>query len=110
MNMDASSTQLSVLAPQVRTERLATNNTGSSLPAYRPEESCIDSKLAAPRILPDPAICRAKVAGFGDYADCLVKHPFECLHALRFGWGILCQHPQRKEIVRRTASISQGWP
>ncbi|HOW80885.1 MAG TPA: hypothetical protein PK406_15695 [Verrucomicrobiota bacterium] len=56
------------------------------------------------RVLPDPEICRAKLAGFGDYTDCLVEHPIHCPHALSFGELFLCLHPQREEIVRRTAA------
>jgi len=52
--------------------------------------------------LPDMAICRAKPAGFGDYADCLMDPAVPCQHALPFGSGRLCRHPQRLEIVART--------
>ncbi len=54
------------------------------------------------RALPDPSVCRAKHAGFGDFADCLVEHPTSCRYSLSFGDGHLCRHPQREEIVRRT--------
>jgi hypothetical protein len=62
-------------------------------------------KLAAAMVLPDMRICRARAAGFGDYADCLVDGPFACRHALGFGKGVLCLHPERKEIVIRTSAI-----
>lgn len=57
----------------------------------------------APRVLPDADACRAKDAGFGDYTDCLVTHPVQCPYSLSFGDGFLCRHPERREIVRRTA-------
>lgn len=62
---------------------------------------------AAPRALPDPAVCRAKEAGFGDYTDCLMLHPVQCPYSLSFGDGFLCRHPQRREIVQRTAAQGQ---
>lgn len=61
---------------------------------------------AAPGTLPDPAVCRAKDAGFGDYTDCLVANPVQCPHSLSFGDGFLCRNPERREIVRR--STTQG--
>jgi hypothetical protein len=54
------------------------------------------------RKLPDPAICRARRAGFGDYADCLVDAPQSCPYALSFGYRYLCQSPERAEIITRT--------
>lgn len=59
------------------------------------------------RMLPDPSICRARLAGFAGYADCLVEHPFECTYAVFFGLGFFCRHPERNEIVTRTAAQSQ---
>jgi len=64
--------------------------------------STTSSEPGPERKLPDPAICRAKRAGFGDYADCLVHLPVECGYALRFGEGYFCQHPQRADIIART--------
>lgn len=58
------------------------------------------------RELPDLDKCRAKWAGFGDYADCKVSRPEQCLYSLRFGDGHLCLHHQRAEIVAR--SIGSG--
>jgi hypothetical protein len=54
------------------------------------------------RQLPDPAICRAKYNGLDFYPDCLVEGPFYCKHALSFGFGHYCTHPDRKEIIART--------
>jgi len=55
-------------------------------------------------VLPDPAICRARAAGFAGYADCLVESPIQCRHALSFGFGFFCRHPERDEIVKRAAT------
>lgn len=66
-----------------------------------------EARLPPPRTLPDPSICRAKNSGFAayaDYADCLVESPCECPHALRFGMRYFCHHPERGDIVTRTAS------
>ena len=54
------------------------------------------------RTLPDPAICRAKPSGFGDYADCLVDAPHDCRYALSFGYHFHCLHPERAGIIART--------
>jgi hypothetical protein len=54
------------------------------------------------RKLPDVAICRAKRAGFGNYVDCLLDRPFECLYVLGFGRDFLCMHPTAQDIVART--------
>ena len=56
--------------------------------------------------LPDSENCRAKQLTSLDYelVDCLVKHPL-CNFALHFGSGLLCRHPQRKEIVERTKAM-----
>jgi hypothetical protein len=61
------------------------------------------SKLPTVTLLPDPAVCHARPAGFANYTDCLVEHAFQCPHALGLGGGFLCFHPHRDEIVRRTA-------
>ena len=57
---------------------------------------------AAGRTEPNLALCRARHAGFGDYVDCLVKHPERCRYALAFGEGHLCLHPERHQIVAHT--------
>ncbi|MBI5386982.1 MAG: hypothetical protein HZA90_20100 [Verrucomicrobia bacterium] len=75
--------------------------------AGRSGKSDHESRLAPAQVLPAPAICRARGAGFGDYVDCLVEPPFKCPHALGFGYAFLCQHPQRSEIVEHTAAHAQ---
>jgi hypothetical protein len=58
-------------------------------------------ELANPNIIE----CRAKAAGFGEYADCLMGSPPCCKFALNFGAGHLCMHPARLEIAARTVRI-----
>lgn len=67
--------------------------------------------LPPPRVLPDEGICRAKNSGFAaypDYADCLVDAPCECGHALHFGTRYFCRHPNRMDIVKRSAAEGSG--
>ena len=51
---------------------------------------------------PNLQLCRAKLAGFGDYVDCLSARPECCVFALSFGNGFLCRHADRHQIVART--------
>jgi hypothetical protein len=60
-------------------------------------------ELPAPRVLPDPELCRARISGIAEYAHCLVDRPERCRHALSFGFGFLCINPQRQEIIARTS-------
>lgn len=55
------------------------------------------------RVLPHPEVCRAVEAGFGTFVDCLVGHSNQCRHAMAFGHGHFCLHPERDQIVKRTA-------
>ena len=70
--------------------------------ANMPNQDSSRSERRPERKLPDPAICRARPAGFGDYADCLVETPFECRYVLGFGFHYHCLHPERAEIIART--------
>ena len=72
-----------------------------------PKQDSIRSERRPERKLPDPAICRAKHAGFGDYADCLVDAPFECRYVLGFGFHYHCLHPERAEIIARTMAAQR---
>jgi hypothetical protein len=74
--------------------------------ARGPVESGRQTTLETARGLPDLAICRARTVRLTDYADCLVEKPFECPYALSFGYGVLCRHPRRDEIVARTVALS----
>lgn len=67
----------------------------------RPKETVVPSNRNQ-RMPPNLQNCRAKLAGFGDYVDCLVARPGQCLFALAFGEGYLCRHPTRHDIVART--------
>lgn len=78
-------------------------NPGRSPQARSTDEAGCASKLPTVTLLPDPAVCHARFAGFANYADCLVEHSYQCPHALNFAGGFLCRHPHRDEIVRRTA-------
>ena len=51
---------------------------------------------------PDPITCSARASGFGDYVDCLSQAADHCVHALKFGDGYLCFHPERDATVART--------
>ena len=55
-------------------------------------------------MLPDPAICRAKIAGYASHSYCLVEKPSACQYALSFGFEFFCRHPEQDEIVTRTAA------
>jgi hypothetical protein len=59
------------------------------------------------RVLPDPAICRARFIGYGAYGECLVDHAFECKFAISFGEGFICHHPEVRAIADRTADPQQ---
>lgn len=65
-------------------------------------------RLTEAPILPDPAVCRARDSGLASYTDCLVQHAFACPHAMRFGEGFFCQHPQRHEMVPGAAPRQHG--
>ncbi len=54
------------------------------------------------RTLPNEKDCRAQTMGMGEFAKCLVEHPDRCRFALPFGYGFLCRHPDREEIIRNT--------
>jgi hypothetical protein len=49
-----------------------------------------------------PENCQPKATSSIDYeiVDCLAEHP-ACNFALHFGYGMLCRHPRRKEIVEK---------
>jgi hypothetical protein len=58
---------------------------------------------------PNLGTCSARSSGFGDYVDCLSEDAYHCIHALKFGDGYLCFHPERDATVARTeASRRQG--
>ena len=49
--------------------------------------------------LPDPERCLTKHLGYSlDFSDCLVKNPYACEYAVRFGSGVFCNHPERRSF------------
>ena len=56
--------------------------------------------------LPDSDNCQAKGFTSLDYelVNCLIEHPL-CDFALHYGSGLLCRHPRRKEIIKRTKAM-----
>ena len=52
--------------------------------AHKPSEDGSRFEPKPARMLPDPAICRGKLSGFGDYVDCLVDKPYSCRYALSY--------------------------
>lgn len=66
-----------------------------------PVEGGSQRGLKPARTLPDFAICRARRLGNTNLAYCLVDDPYNCQHALSFGYANLCLHPERDEIISR---------
>jgi len=95
---------MKVLAPATQI-RGTLDSPGTAEPAGR-RDGCEPGHARKPMTegaLPSPDTCRAKAAGFSDYADCLVERPARCGYALSFGDGFFCLHPQRNEIAMRTS-------
>jgi hypothetical protein len=66
------------------------------------DEEKINDKTGPTRILPDLAICRAKLSGVIDLAYCLVDEPYGCKYAEPHRDKVFCFHPTREEIIART--------
>jgi len=62
----------------------------------------------ATRRPPNFKLCRAKLAGFGDYVDCMVAKPEQCIFSLAFGDSYLCLHSKRRDIAARTDAEQSG--
>jgi hypothetical protein len=45
--------------------------------------------------------CRVRRA-CGELADCLAENPQCCQYAMSFGFGFLCRHPDRLEILAKS--------
>ena len=61
-----------------------------------------DETLGNQSRLPDPKICRTRYLGQSiDSSDCVTENPEACLHALRFGSGTLCRHPDHRSFEKR---------
>lgn len=50
----------------------------------------------------EPQGCLARAIGSTGYADCLTNPPLGCKHAMSFGYGYFCKHPQLKKIIEQT--------
>ena len=61
------------------------------------------------RKLPNPAVCRGEIVG-ARLVECLVEGPEDCPHALAYGCGFFCLHPQRKRIAAHTEGKGGGIP
>ena len=60
-----------------------------------------DETFSNQRRLPDPKICRTRYLGQSlDSSDCLTENPETCQHALRFGSGTLCRHPDHRTFAK----------
>jgi len=57
------------------------------------------------RSLPNPEVCQTRCMSEG-ISDCLVKDPWTCPYALRFGEGFFCQHPDAPRFERPPSSSS----
>ena len=75
-----------------------------------------EPSFTPPATFPDAKTCRVKLAGFGDYMDCLNKWGAQCPFSLSLGDGFLCRHPLKHEIlaaeevaVGRAVSIRNGF-
>jgi hypothetical protein len=47
--------------------------------------------------LPNPEICRTQLV-YDELWECLVKYALRCPHAIRFGNGYYCDHPERNDF------------
>jgi len=53
------------------------------------------------RLLPDPDICRTSAIGsIRSFATCHVVGPSECRHAMGYGDGYLCKHPDWQQFLK----------
>jgi hypothetical protein len=61
----------------------------------------IDDTVSHQRRLPDPKRCRTTyLAESLPFPDCLMKNPDACKYALRFGFGVLCIHADRRSFEK----------
>lgn len=56
-----------------------------------------------------PENCAPKPRSSFDYelVECLSEHPL-CNFVLHFGYGFLCRHPQRKEIIEKLNAMKNS--
>lgn len=72
------------------------------IPPDQPDALPHSSGTGPQRMVPDLKQCRARLAGFGDYVDCLRDRPERCMFSLPFGRGHLCLHDRRWAIATGT--------
>lgn len=58
-------------------------------------------------VLPDSAICRAKIRVAPDLVECLVAKASRCPYAMNYGGSYFCNNPEKMEIVQRTDAAKQ---
>jgi hypothetical protein len=51
--------------------------------------------------------CVAEVGLMG-FAECQISGPNQCPHAMPFGYGFLCQHPQLDKIIANSKARQAG--
>ena len=54
----------------------------------------------SPRLLPNPEECHTRHIAV-ELSECLVKDPWTCPNAVRFGNGSFCHHPERRKFERK---------
>lgn len=57
--------------------------------------------------LPNPAICRARVARWPGAVFCLVHDSANCKYARYFNDVAYCVHPRREAIIARTTAAAE---
>jgi hypothetical protein len=61
-----------------------------------------DNTVSDQRHLPNPERCRTRFLGATlTFSDCLVINPEACKHALRYGFGVFCRHPDRRNFEKK---------
>jgi hypothetical protein len=51
--------------------------------------------------LPDPKKCRTRYLGPSlPFSDCLVENLNGCEYGVRFGFGVICRHPDRRSFEK----------
>ena len=58
----------------------------------------------------DPSKCRVHELGSIDWIECLERDADKCSHALFFGSGFLCRHPDQKNLLARLRSHRPAQP
>jgi hypothetical protein len=61
-----------------------------------------DNTVSEHRRLPNPERCRTRFLGEAlVYSDCLLINHDGCKYALRYGLGVFCRHPDRRNFERK---------